>query len=36
MGVKIKGLDFIYDGTKRLRFNEEGKVKEHRDFFIMF
>ena len=24
---------FIYDGTTRLIFDEEGKVKEHRDYF---
>tara|TARA_B100000700_G_C15054584_1_gene862147 strand:+ start:1013 stop:1438 length:426 start_codon:yes stop_codon:yes gene_type:complete len=33
MGLKIKGLEFIYDGTTKLLFNEEGKVKEHRDYF---
>ena len=31
MGLKIKGLEFLYDGTTRLIFDEEGKVKEHRD-----
>ncbi len=33
MGLKIKGLEFLYDGTTRLIFDEEGKVKEHRDYF---
>ena len=33
MGLKIKGLEFIYDGTSRLIFDELGKVKEHRDYF---
>ena len=33
MGLKIKGLEFIYAGITRLIFDEEGKVKEHRDYF---
>ena len=33
MGLKIKGFEFRYDGTTRLIFDEEGKVKEHRDYF---
>ena len=33
MGLKIKGIEFTYDGTTRLIFDEEGKVKEHRDYF---
>ena len=33
MGLKIKGIEFIYDGTTRLIFDDEGKVKEHRDYF---
>ena len=33
MGLKIKGLEFIYEGTSRLIFDEDGKVKEHRDYF---
>ena len=33
MGLKIKGIEFIYDGTTRLIFDKEGKVKEHRDYF---
>tara|TARA_Y100001968_G_C18820564_1_gene464432 strand:- start:69 stop:494 length:426 start_codon:yes stop_codon:yes gene_type:complete len=33
MGLKIKGIEFLYDGTTRLKFDDEGKVKEHRDYF---
>ena len=33
MRLKIKGLDFLYDGTTRLIFDEKGKVLEHRDYF---
>ncbi len=33
MVLKIKGLEFLYDGTTRLIFDQEGKVKEHRDYF---
>ena len=33
MGLKIKGIEFVYDGTSRLIFDELGKVKEHRDYF---
>jgi len=33
MGLKIKGLEFLYEGTTRLIFDEEGKVAEHRDYF---
>ena len=33
MGLKIKGIEFIYDGTTRLIFDDEGKIKEHRDYF---
>ena len=33
MGLKIKGIEFVYDGTSRLIFDEVGKVKEHRDYF---
>ena len=36
MGLKIKGLEFLYDGTTRLIFDEEGKVKEHRDYFDFY
>ena len=33
MGLRIKGLEFIYYGTTRLIFDEDDKVKEHRDYF---
>ena len=33
MGLKIKGIEFLYEGTSRLIFDEQGKVKEHRDYF---
>tara|TARA_Y100001933_G_scaffold37236_1_gene32828 strand:- start:45 stop:470 length:426 start_codon:yes stop_codon:yes gene_type:complete len=33
MGLKIKGIEFLYHGTTRLIFDEVGKVKEHRDYF---
>jgi Uncharacterized conserved protein (DUF2358). len=33
MGLKIKGIEFLYPGTSRLRFNAEGKVCDHRDYF---
>ena len=33
MGLKIKGLEFLYEGTSRLIFDDKGKVKEHRDYF---
>ena len=33
MGLNIKGLEFLYEGTTRLIFDKEGKVKEHRDYF---
>jgi hypothetical protein len=33
MGLKIKGIEFLYPGTSRLRFNGEGKISDHRDYF---
>ncbi len=33
MCLKIKGIEFVYDGASRLIFDEVGKVKEHRDYF---
>tara|TARA_B100000700_G_C14724231_1_gene705217 strand:- start:60 stop:239 length:180 start_codon:yes stop_codon:yes gene_type:complete len=33
MGLKIKGLEFVYEGTTRLLFDEHEKVMEHRDYF---
>ncbi len=33
MGLKIKGIEFVYPGTTRLRFNGEGRICDHRDYF---
>ena len=33
MGLKIKGIEFIYPGVSRLKMNSEGKVISHRDYF---
>lgn len=33
MGLKIKGIEFIYPGTTRLLFNDEGRIVDHRDYF---
>ena len=33
MGLKIKGIEFIYPGTTRLLLNEEGRIVKHRDYF---
>ena len=33
MGLKIMGKEFIYPGTTRLIFGENGLIKEHRDYF---
>ncbi|MCP9791860.1 nuclear transport factor 2 family protein [Vulcanococcus limneticus Candia 3F8] len=33
MGLKIKGIEFIYSGTTRLLFNAEGRIVDHRDYF---
>ena len=33
MGLKIMGKEFIYDGTTRLIFAENGLIQEHRDYF---
>lgn len=33
MGLKIKGIEFIYPGTSRLLFNSEGLIVDHRDYF---
>ena len=31
--LKILNKEFIYPGTTRLTFGENGKIKEHRDYF---
>ena len=33
MGLKIMGKEFIYPGITRLLFGENGKIKNHRDYF---
>ena len=33
MGLKIMGKEFIYPGTTRLLFGENGLIREHRDYF---
>ncbi|MGC6483872.1 MAG: nuclear transport factor 2 family protein [Synechococcus sp.] len=33
MGLKIKGIEFIYPGVSRLRLDQHGRVCDHRDYF---
>ncbi|MFM7265290.1 MAG: nuclear transport factor 2 family protein [Cyanobium sp.] len=33
MGLKIKGIEFVYPGVTRLRFGADGRISEHRDYF---
>ena len=33
MGLKIKGIEFVYPGASRLRLNGDGKICDHRDYF---
>jgi hypothetical protein len=33
MGLKIRGIEFLYPGTTRLLFNSDGKITDHRDYF---
>ncbi len=33
MGLKIKGIEFIYPGVTCLRFGADGRITEHRDYF---
>ena len=33
MGLKIKGIEFVYPGVTRLKLNQEGKIIDHRDYF---
>ena len=33
MGLKIKGIEFIYPGATRMTFGIDGKIIEHRDYF---
>ena len=33
MGLKIKGIEFIYRGATRLVFGSDGRITNHRDYF---
>ena len=33
LGLKIKGIEFIYPGATRLLFGKDGKIVKHRDYF---
>ena len=33
MGLKIKGIEFIYPGTTKLQLNDQGQITYHRDYF---
>ena len=33
MGLKIKGIEFIYPGVTRLQFGSDGRIVDHRDYF---
>ncbi len=33
MGLKIKGIEFVYPGATRLLLNDDGKIVDHRDYF---
>jgi hypothetical protein len=33
MGLKIKGIEFLYPGASRLQLDGEGKICDHRDYF---
>tara|TARA_Y100000589_G_C27099713_1_gene607498 strand:+ start:149 stop:580 length:432 start_codon:yes stop_codon:yes gene_type:complete len=33
LGLKIMQKEFIYPGTTKLVFGENGRIKEHRDYF---
>jgi hypothetical protein len=33
MGLKIKGIEFVYPGVSRMRFGADGRIVEHRDYF---
>ena len=33
MGLKIKGIEFIYPGTTKLQLNDQGRITHHRDYF---
>ena len=33
MGLKIKGIEFVYPGATRLRLNDQGLIVDHRYYF---
>jgi len=33
MGLKIKGIEFIYPGVTRLHLGPDGRIVDHRDYF---
>ena len=33
MGLKIKGIEFVYPGVTRLHFGADGRIVDHRDYF---
>ncbi|MBM5822961.1 MAG: nuclear transport factor 2 family protein [Cyanobacteria bacterium K_Offshore_surface_m2_011] len=33
MGLKMKGIEFLYPGTSRLRLGADGRIIDHRDYF---
>jgi len=33
MGLKIKGIEFIYPGVTRLQIGSDGRIMDHRDYF---
>ncbi len=33
MGLKIRGIEFLYPGASRLRLGADGRIVDHRDYF---
>jgi len=33
MGLRIKGIEFIYPGVTRLQIRPDGRIGDHRDYF---
>ncbi len=33
MGLKIRGIEFVYPGATRLHFGADGRIDDHRDYF---
>ena len=36
MGLKIKGIEFLYEGKTKLILDQKGKFIEHRDYFDFY